>query len=69
MCHVTEQSSTLRPPQIRGFPGGSDSKESTCNVGDLGSIPGLGNTGLCHKKPQLRKETMADCLSHGLVLP
>jgi len=23
------------------FPGGSDSKESTCNVGDLGSIPGL----------------------------
>ena len=25
-----------------GFPGGSDDKESTCNVGDLGSIPGLG---------------------------
>ena len=25
-----------------GFPGGSDSKESTCNVGDLGLIPGLG---------------------------
>ena len=24
-----------------GFPGGSDSKESTSNVGDLGSIPGL----------------------------
>ena len=24
-----------------GFPGGSDSKESTCNVGDLGSIPGF----------------------------
>ena len=23
-----------------GFPGGSDSKESVCNVGDLGSIPG-----------------------------
>ena len=23
------------------FPGGSDGKESTCNVGDLGSIPGL----------------------------
>ena len=27
-----------------GFPGGSDSKESTCNVGDLGSIPGLGRS-------------------------
>ena len=24
-----------------GFPGGSDGKESTCNAGDLGSIPGL----------------------------
>ena len=23
------------------FPGGSDGKESTCKVGDLGSIPGL----------------------------
>ena len=27
-----------------GFPGGSDGKESTCNVRDLGSIPGLGRT-------------------------
>ena len=25
-----------------GFPGGSVGKESTCNVGDLGSIRGLG---------------------------
>ena len=25
-----------------GFPGGSDVKESTCNVGDPGLIPGLG---------------------------
>ena len=24
------------------LPGGSDGKESTCNEGDLGSIPGLG---------------------------
>ena len=24
-----------------GLPGGPDSRESTCNVGDLGSIPGL----------------------------
>ena len=27
-----------------GFPGGSDSKESTCNAGDVGSIPGLGRS-------------------------
>ena len=27
-----------------GFPGGSAGKEFTCNVGDLGSIPGLGRS-------------------------
>ena len=26
------------------FPGGSDGKESTCNTGDPGSIPGLGRS-------------------------
>ena len=26
------------------FSGGSDSKESTCNVEDLGSVPGLGRS-------------------------
>ena len=26
----------------RGFPGGSDGKESACSVGDKGSIPGSG---------------------------
>ena len=26
------------------FPGGSDGKESACDVGDLGSIPGLGRS-------------------------
>ena len=25
-----------------GFPGGSDYKECACNVGDLGSVSGLG---------------------------
>ena len=27
-----------------GFHGGSDSEEPTCNMGDLGSIPGLGRS-------------------------
>ena len=27
-----------------GFPGGSDGKETACNVGDLGSILGLGRS-------------------------
>ena len=29
---------------IMGFPGVSDDKESACNAGDLGSIPGLGRS-------------------------
>ena len=28
----------------KGFPCGSAGKESACNVGDLGSIPGLGRS-------------------------
>ena len=27
-----------------GFPGGQQSKESACNAGDLGLIPGLGRS-------------------------
>ena len=29
---------------VLGFPGGSAGKESTCSVGDLGSIPRLGRS-------------------------
>ena len=31
-------------PVFLGFPGGSDSKESVCNVGDLDLIPGSGRS-------------------------
>ena len=34
----------LREFSIMGFPGGSAGKESPCNVGGLGSIPGLGRS-------------------------
>ena len=30
-------------PGFMDFPGGSDGKESACNAGDLGSIPGRGH--------------------------
>ena len=34
------------------FPGGSDGKESACNAGDLGLIPGLGRSpGRRHGNP------------------
>ena len=31
-------------PIFLGFPGGSAGKESVCNAGDLGLIPGLGRS-------------------------
>ena len=49
-CHRARQSGSthtrtelgLTFTERLGFPGGSDGRESTCNVGDAGSIPGLG---------------------------
>ena len=35
---------TINPAEWDRFPGGSDSKESDCNAGDQGSIPGLGRS-------------------------
>ena len=32
----------LPTPVLGGFPGGSGGKESTCNAGDIVSVPGLG---------------------------
>ena len=34
----------MSPIEIPGFPCGSVGKESTCNAGDLGLIPGLGRS-------------------------
>ena len=33
-----------RVMMVSGFPGGSEGKAFACNVGDLGSIPGLGSS-------------------------
>ena len=42
----------LPTPVFLGFPSGSDGKESACNVGDLGLIPGLGRSpGRGHANP------------------
>ena len=40
------QSFSIKGLQLveEGFPGGSDGKESVCNAGDLGLIPGLGRS-------------------------
>ena len=49
---------------FQGFPGGSDGGESSCNVGNLGSIPGLGRSpGEGNGNPVLEKtlESPLDC--------
>ena len=49
-----------------GFPGGSDSKESTCNAGDPGSVPGLGRSP--GKRPHQRRFLTAQRLAQGIGL-
>ena len=53
-----------------GFPGGSVGKESTCNAGDLGSIPGLGSSPVERKGYPLQYsdlEKSMDCIAHGVA--
>ena len=51
-----------------GLLGGSDSKESTCNSGDLGSIPGLGRSpGGRHDNP-LQHSCLEDPMDRGAWL-
>ena len=55
-------------PQVVILPGGSADKESACNAGDLGLIPGLGRSpgegnGCPLQYPGL--ENSMDCIVHG----
>ena len=53
-----------------GFPGGSDGKESVCNAGDLGSIPGLGRSlqeGKGYPLQYSGLENSMDCIVHGVT--
>ena len=53
-----------------GFPSGLAGKESTCNVGNLGSIPGLGRSPGERKGYLLQDsglENSMDCIVHGVA--
>ena len=53
-----------------GFHGGSAGKGSTCNVGDLGSIPGLGRSpgeGNGYPLQYSGLENSMDCIVHGVT--
>ena len=55
---------------IKGFPGVSAGKESTCNAGDLGSIPELGRSpgeGKGYPLQYSGLENSVDCIVHGIA--
>ena len=55
---------------MRDFPGGSAGKESACNAGDLGSIPGLGRSpgeGNSYPLPYSGLEISVDCMVHEIL--
>ena len=54
----------------KGFPGGSDGKESACNAGDLGLIPGLGKSPRVGKVYPLQYPCLGnsmDCIDCGVA--
>ena len=54
----------------KGFPCGSVGKEFTCNVRDLGSIPGLGRAlgeGKGFSLQYSGLENSMDCIVHGVT--
>ena len=60
----------LPTPVFLGFPCGLAGKEFTCNVGDLGSVPGLGRSPGKWKGYPLQYsglENSMDCIVHGVT--
>ena len=60
----------LPTPVFLGFPGGSAGKESACNAGDLGLIPGLGRSpgeGKGYPLQYSDLENSKDCVVHEVT--
>ena len=60
----------LLTPVFLGFPCGSAGKESTCSVGDLGLIPGLGRSpgeGKGYPLQYYDLENSTDCIVHWVA--
>ena len=56
--------------KLKGFPGSSDSKESTCNTRDPFSIPGSGRSageGIGYPLWYSGLENSMDCIVHGVT--
>ena len=60
----------LPTPVFLGFSGDSTSKESACNMGDLGLIPGLGRSpgeGNSYPLQYSGLENSVGCIIHGVA--
>ena len=60
----------LPTPVFLGFPFGSAGKETACNVGDLGPIPGLGRSpgeGKGYPLQSSALENSMHCITHGVT--
>ena len=59
-----------RLPSLMGFSCGSAGKESVCNAGDQGPIPGLGRSpgeGKGYPLQDSGLENSMDCIAHGVA--
>ena len=68
--HIFPLSFHIRFNKPWDFPGGSADKESACNVGDLGSIPGLGRSpveGIGYPLQFSGLGNCMDCVVHGVA--
>ena len=53
------------PSRAQGFPGGSDTKESACNAGDMSLIPGLGRSPGEGNGYPLQYSCLENCMDRG----
>ena len=56
---------TRVPSRAQGFPGGSDTKESACNAGDMSLIPGLGRSPGEGNGYPLQYSCLENCMDRG----
>ena len=70
VTRFTGEGIRLPSPVSLGFPCGSAGKQSACNAGDLGSIPGLGRypgEGKGYPLQYSALENSMDCIVHGVA--
>ena len=68
MYNTKDRYKLKQTKQLKGFPCGSAGKESACNAGDLGSIPGLERSpgeGKGYPLQYSGLENSMDCIVHG----